>query len=194
VGGLENPEQLKRSANMFLYFYANKTILGGLLGGLFGVELIKKIVKEKKASGDLFVYPILLAMIIGRVACFSMGVFEETYGVPTSSVLGMDLGDHLQRHPVALYEIVFLILLWIGLRSLENRYMLVNGGLFKMFMIAYLVFRFCLDFIKPVYEYSIGLSAIQITSVIGLLWYARYILNPKKFFQANIITSTKVYA
>jgi hypothetical protein len=57
IGGLENPEELMQSKNILLYFYSNKTIIGGLLGGLFGVELIKKVIKEKKASGDLFTYP-----------------------------------------------------------------------------------------------------------------------------------------
>jgi phosphatidylglycerol---prolipoprotein diacylglyceryl transferase len=194
VGGLEDPGKLNKASNMLLYFYANKTILGGLLGGLFAVEAMKRVIGERKASGDLFVYPIILAMIIGRIGCFSMGVFEETYGITTSSFLGMDLGDDLYRHPVALYEIVFLLLLWIGLQIMEKRFLLSNGALFKLFMIAYLVFRFCLDFMKPVYEYSIGLSAIQVTTIVGLIWYIRYILNPKRLLQTSIATSTKAYA
>ena len=80
-----------------------------MLGGLAGVELIKKTIKEKLASGDLFTYPIILALIIGRIGCFSMGVYEETYGSPTSLPWGMNFGDNILRHPVCLYEIIFLI-------------------------------------------------------------------------------------
>jgi prolipoprotein diacylglyceryltransferase len=55
----------------------------------------------------------MLAMIIGRIGCFLTGIYEETYGIPTDSVFGMHLGDQYLRHPVALYEIV-LILLWMA--------------------------------------------------------------------------------
>ena len=183
IGGLENPEQLSKSGNWFIYFYMNKTVLGGLLGGLFGVELVKKIIGVKDASGDLFVYPMILALIIGRIGCFSMGIHEETYGLPTSAVLGMDLGDGTARHPVTIYEIVYLILLWLLLWMLSKRMILANGALFKLFMIGYIMFRFFLECIKPHYKYSIGLSAIQVACLTGVIWYAPYLIKPKRLLQ-----------
>ena len=149
VGGLENPAELLKAQNPLIYFYTNKTVIGGFLGGLLGVELVKKLIGEKHSSGDLFTYPMILALIIGRIGCFGMGVYEETYGVQTTFFTGMNLGDGLLRHPVTLYEIVFLIMLWIGLILLEKRFILAEGGRFKIFMIAYVFFRFVLDFIKP---------------------------------------------
>jgi phosphatidylglycerol---prolipoprotein diacylglyceryl transferase len=180
VGGFENLEQLRNSDNILLHFYSNKTVLGGLLGGLFGVELTKKIVKEKNASGDLFVYPLILALIIGRIGCFSMGLKEETYGLPTSFFAGIDLGDGKERHPVTLYEIIFLVFLWLSFKVLTKRFLLFNGSLFKLFMIAYICFRFTIEYIKPGYVYSIGFSAIQIACLIGVLWYLPYIINHRK--------------
>lgn len=171
VGGLEDPEQLKMTDNVFLYFYQNKTVLGGFLGGLFGVELIKKMIGEKNSSGDLFTYPMILALIIGRLGCFSMGIFEETYGTVTTLFTGMDLGDRQLRHPVALYEIVLLGTLWMGLVQLEQRRQLVPGARFKLFMIAYCCFRFALDFIKPHYTFWFGLSTIQVACLVGLGYY-----------------------
>src|SRR4051812_46140126 len=47
VGGLEDITGLQSAFNKPLYFYQNKTVLGGLLGGLIAVELVKKIIKEK---------------------------------------------------------------------------------------------------------------------------------------------------
>jgi phosphatidylglycerol:prolipoprotein diacylglycerol transferase len=179
LGALENPVAWWQSGNMLLYAYQQKTVVGGLLGGLFCVEFSKFLLKEKTASGDLFVYPFILAMLLGRVGCFSMGVYEETYGLPTSFPLGMNLGDGLKRHPVALYEIGFWLLLWISLHKIEKRFILENGALFKMMMIAYFTFRLLLDFIKPHVTHSIGLSSIQIASIIGLAWYGRYLLRPK---------------
>ena len=180
IGGLEDINALKETSNLWLHFYQNKTVLGGLLGGLAGVELIKKWIGEKKASGDLFVYPFLLALIIGRLGCFSMGVFEETYGTTTNSIFGMNLGDGLSRHPVTLYEILFLCILWVGLKFISTQIKLANGALFKLFMIAYFLFRFLLDFIKPHYTFNIGFSTIQLTCIAGLIWYGRYIVQPKK--------------
>ena len=180
VGGFENPVALFNADNPLMYIYQNKTVVGGFLGGLAGVELTKKMIGEKQKSGDLFTYPLILALIIGRVGCFSMGVFEETYGVPTNFFFGMDLGDGIKRHPVILYEMFFLLLLWISMRQVEKRYVLAEGGRFKIFMIAYLFFRLILDFIKPHYTFNFGLSTIQIVCIAGLLYYGAYILKPKK--------------
>jgi phosphatidylglycerol---prolipoprotein diacylglyceryl transferase len=190
VGGLEDPTQINMADNVLLYFYQNKTVLGGLLFGVWGVELMKKIIGEKQNSGDLFVYPLLLALVIGRIGCFSMGVYEETYGTPTNFFTGMNLGDGQLRHPVSLYEIVFLILLWVLLVHVNKRYQLVNGFRFKIFMIGYLLFRLLLDFFKPHYTYSIGLSAIQVTSVVGLLYYAMVYFSNKSLFSILTLNST----
>jgi phosphatidylglycerol---prolipoprotein diacylglyceryl transferase len=180
IGGLENITALQHATNKALYFYQNKTIVGGFLGGLFGVELIKKFIKEHSSSGDLFVYPMIIALILGRIGCFSMGVYEETYGTVTCVPWALNLGDGLPRHPVCIYEILFLITLWLCLVQLQRSYSLANGALFKLFMIAYLAFRFLLDFIKPHYTFTIGLSTIQTTCLLGLIYYYRYIVSPKK--------------
>lgn len=183
VGALENPTALMAAPKWWVYAYQQKTVVGGLLGGLFLVELVKVLLKEKTSSGDLFVYPFILAMIIGRVGCFSMGVYEETYGLSSQLPWAMNLGDGLLRHPVALYEIVFLVLLWAGLRSFEKKRAIANGARFKVFMLAYLAFRFSIDFIKPHYTWGIGLSSIQIACVVGWLWYLPYLANIKRLYK-----------
>ena len=180
IGGLEDPVSMLQSKNIFWHFYSNKTVVGGFLGGLAGVEIIKHFIKEKKSSGDLFTYPMILALIIGRIGCFSMGVYEDTYGVSSSLPWSMNLGDGISRHPVCLYEILFLALLWTGLVRLENDYTLLSGARFKIFMITYCMFRFLLDFIKPHYTFGIGLSTIQLTCLAGLVYYYRYIIHPKR--------------
>ena len=180
LGGFEDPSQIAKADNVVLYFYQNKTVVGGLLGGLIGVELFKKLIGEKKASGDLFVYPFILALMIGRLGCFSMGIYEETYGTETSFITGMDLGDGKLRHPVTLYEISFLIILWITMKMASKNISLQPGALFKIFMISYLLFRFVIDFIKPHYTFSFGLSVIQLSCLAGLIYYSRYIFQPRK--------------
>jgi prolipoprotein diacylglyceryltransferase len=180
IGGLENMSALKDATSYWLYFYENKTILGGVLGGLLGVEVVKKFIGEKQASGDLFVYPLLLAMIIGRIGCFSMGIYEETYGIPTSLPWALNLGDGIKRHPVVLYEMIFLLNTWLFLKFLDRKIYWQQGARFKVFMIAYCLFRFFLDYVKPRYSLWVGMSAIQMASLSGIIYYYRYFLKPSR--------------
>lgn len=184
LAALEQPLELFNSEQPLLYLYANKTIVGGLLGGLMGVEIMKKFIGEKQSSGDLFTYPLVLAMVIGRVGCFSMGVHEETYGIETAWPMGMNLGDGLIRHPVSLYEILALLLFWTFMRQVERRVRLQNGMRFQFFMIYYLLFRFLLDFIKPGYTYFWGIGSVQMACLLGLIYYrntvTKLLLSPKK--------------
>jgi phosphatidylglycerol---prolipoprotein diacylglyceryl transferase len=179
IGGLENPLEMIHSKNILLYVYENKTIVGGLIGGLLGVEIVKNIIGEKQKSGDLFTYPIILGLIIGRIGCFSMGVYEQTYGTVSSLPWAMNLGDGKLRNPVTLFEILFLICTWIFMAQLEKNYVLNEGARFKIFMILYLLFRILLDFIKPHFTFNIGLSTIQLTCISGLIYYSPFIFKPK---------------
>ena len=159
-----------------LYLYNLKTIMGGLFGGLIGVELAKNFIGETNSSGDLFTLPIIAGILIGRVGCFLAGTNEFTYGNPTSFITGMDLGDGLQRHPLALYEIVFLIILFSIFQGLYNRYKFVNGFLFKLFMLSYFGFRFLLEFFKPNMFFILGLSSIQWLCIICFVYYRKTLL------------------
>lgn len=172
LGALESPSTLMKTEHLILYIYSTKTIVGGLLGGLLGVELVKKAIGEKSTSGDLFVYPLLLGMLIGRIGCFLNGTAESVVGLPTGSVLGMNLGDGILRHPVALYEIAFLLLLWVLIKQFSKQAAWQQGLLFRIFMISYLIFRFGLEFLKPREPIALQLSAIQWACVAGCVYYA----------------------
>ena len=105
LGVLEQPLLLPKIN--FVYFMGNTTIIGGLLGGLIGVELTKMKIGVKVSSGDLMVYPIILAMIVGRLGCHFAGLEDGTYGIASALPWAVDFGDGVKRHPTNLYEIVF---------------------------------------------------------------------------------------
>jgi phosphatidylglycerol:prolipoprotein diacylglycerol transferase len=42
-----------------------------------------------------------------------------------------------------------------------------NGTLFRLYLAAYLLFRFCIEFIKPTWKPNLGMSAIQWASLVG---------------------------
>lgn len=182
IGVLENPF-VDFSQDNIIQLLNTKTIMGGLFGGLLGVELAKKIIGEQSSSGDLFVFPIILGIFIGRIGCFLSGIKEFTYGYETTFFLGMDLGDGLLRHPTSFYELVFLIILFFGLKQFQNKTDLKNGDLFKIFMLSYFGFRFCIEFLKPNVFYVFGLSTIQLLCVICWLYYSKFILQ--KFANAS---------
>jgi len=119
----------------------------------------------------LFTFPIIVGIFIGRIGCFLSGIKEFTYGKTTSFITGMDLGDGLLRHPTSLYELVFLLLLFIILKKIYQRNFLSEGYLFQWFMIAYFGFRFCIEFLKPNTFFIFGLSTIQWLCVICWIYY-----------------------
>lgn len=176
VGFLENP-LVSISKENLIQLLNTKTIMGGLFGGLLGVELSKKIIGETSSSGDLFTFPIIVGIFIGRVGCFLSGINEFTFGKVTTFFTGMDLGDGVHRHPLALYELVFLVLLFVFLDQLQKHRELENGMLFKYFMILYFSFRFMIEFLKPNIFFVFGLGSIQILCLICLLYYNKTILN-----------------
>ena len=172
MGYLENPV-LDISAIGFTQLYNLKTIMGGLFGGLLGVEIAKKVINEKNSSGDLFTLPIIVGIFIGRIGCFLSGIKEFTYGTTTSFITGMNLGDGLQRHPIALYELVFLAVLFFVLKIAYDQNKLENGRLFKFFMLSYFGFRFLIEFIKPNVFFVLGLSSIQWLCIVCFVYYRR---------------------
>ena len=178
VGIFENPPLLSHLS--LIYFMSNKTIVGGMLGGLIGVELTKKKINVKVSSGDLMVYPLILAMIVGRIGCFLAGLQDGTYGVPSNLPWAIDFGDGIARHPTNLYEVIFWIFLWIVLMSFERYYQFSNGSRFKVLMVSYLIFRLLAEFIKPDYFFSFGLSVIQLVCIAGLLYYYKVFAYPSK--------------
>ena len=178
VGIFENPALLSHFD--LIYFMGNKTIVGGMLGGLIGVELIKKRMGVTVSSGDLMVYPLILAMIIGRTGCFLAGLEDGTYGIASHLPWAINFGDGIRRHPTNLYEICYWMILWIMLRQIERKHELSDGSRFKILMASYLVFRLLVEFIKPDYFFSFGLSVIQLVSLAGILYYYKVFVYPSK--------------
>lgn len=157
------------------YLFGGKTVVGGLLGGLIGVELIKKRAGIRRSSGDLFVFPLIAAIAMGRIGCFLYGPADHTAGTPTDLPWGIAIADSVRRHPVALYEIAFLLLIGCALALVNFR---IEGDRFRLFLASYLAFRLSVDFIKPdPPPLFVGLSAIQWACVGGLAYYALVLLR-----------------
>ncbi len=152
------------------YTLGGKTIVGGLAGGLLGVELAKKALGVARSTGDLFALPLAAGIAIGRIGCFLTGLADHTHGVATTLPWGVDFGDGIARHPTQLYEITFLLALVAVLIWLKRR-PTPEGVRFQVFMGGYMAFRLLVDFIKPGIALA-GLTAIQWTCAAVLVHYA----------------------
>ena len=148
-----------------------KTVVGGIIGGIFAVEVAKRRLGVTTATGDLFAIPIALGIAIGRIGCFLTGLTDDTYGTVTTLALGVDFGDGIKRHPVQLYEIAFLLVLIPMLKTFWKRQR-SQGDTFKLFVITYMVWRLIVDCLKPAGRIA-GLSAIQIACLVMLVYYFR---------------------
>lgn len=184
AGFLENP--ILTSQPMWFVLMNVKTIMGGLFGGLLGVEFVKKIIGEKSSSGDLFTLPIVVGIFIGRVGCFLSGVNEFTYGQASDFILAMDLGDGVMRHPLALYELFFLLFLFVVLRQVGNIKTAQSGNVFKLFMVLYFSFRFFIEFLKPNEFFILGLSTIQWLCLICLIYYHKFLIRNLRYAYKKI--------
>lgn len=154
-----------------------KSVVGGLAGGWVGAEIAKRGLGVRNSTGDMWAIPICLGLAVGRIGCFLTGLSDHTYGVATTLLLGVDFGDGIPRHPTQLYEIAFLLALG-GYLILQRSLLSPDGVQFRIFLLAYAVWRFCIDFLKPVPHPIFGLSAIQIVCAVGGLylwcWLQRY--------------------
>jgi len=182
---LEDPVLTLANWKNLMYLMEGKSIVGGLLGGLIGVELTKKIIGWKRSTGDDMALPLILGMMIGRIGCFLSGLDDHTHGTPTTWITGIDFGDGIARHPAQLYEIVFLaclaaLLLVLRGREKRTERPLPNGRIFQLFMFSYLLFRLLIDFIKPVTHFYGGLNSIQAACLLGLLYYSRLLVRKPK--------------
>ena len=153
---------------------SGKTVLLGLVGGYLGVELGKWIRAVKTKTGDSFGVPVAVTIGVGRLGCFFGGC---CYGVETRLPWGVvfPMIDQHPRHPNQLYEATFHLVMATALF-----WMLKNGNLkgqlIKFYFLAYFVFRFLTEFLRPEIHWAGGLSAYQWAIVLLVpifigLWY-----------------------
>lgn len=135
-----------------------RSILGGLAAAYAGALVAKRIAGYRRSTGDLFAPAVALGMAVGRWGCF----LTEQVGTPTSLPWGIRLtpeqaaripecqsycASGVAMHPSFLYEILFqgamFGLLW-WLRPRVRR----PGELFRIYLLAYAVFRFAVEFVR----------------------------------------------
>jgi phosphatidylglycerol:prolipoprotein diacylglycerol transferase len=161
---------------------------GGLSfhGGLIGVIIAGYLFARKKKIKflhlcDIFVVPLALAQVLGRIGNFING---ELYGTITRLPWGMKFpGAEGFRHPSQLYEAAYNLVIFSFLFIKRNKKQ-PAGYLLSYFLILYPIFRFFTEFVREP-EVMIGfLTMGQVLNIgmfiggIGLFyWIKKKILS-----------------
>lgn len=152
-----------------LWLADGKTILGGILGGYFSVEVAKWLTGVQERTGDYYAAPLAMAVAVGRLGCFLGGCcFGAVSELPWAMVFPLaDDPVGVCRHPTQLYEAAFHFAA-LGLILLAEHKAILKGRRLGIYLASYLVFRFATEFIRPEARILGGLTAYQLASM-GLL-------------------------
>lgn len=144
---------------------------GAILGAIVGVELYKRVIGLRASTGLIFVIPIAIGLMIGRIGCFLSGLEDHTYGIPTSLPWGVDFGDGVFRHPVQIYEslLMFAFLLWFIPKLMQNKRLIIERG-FHVFLLFYALQRFALEFLKPYKTLAFGMNIFHFLMLIMAIY------------------------
>lgn len=145
-------------------YTASKTILGGIVGGIFGVWLVTKVLRFKYPVLDAFAVSFPLAMGIQRIGCFLAGC---CYGSPTNVPWSVRYGEynlpyfvHLDRgsievtdqlslaiHPNQMYQTLLCFGIAFFIWKIRDR-LKRPGDLFFSSVALYLVVRIIIEFTR----------------------------------------------
>jgi len=151
--------------------YGARSILGGLTGAYLGVLIGKRLVGYRVRTGDVFAPAVALGMAVGRIGC----LLTEPPGRPTSLPWGVRLSARqvaaipdclgcrpgLPLHPSFAYEIAFHLLAFLGLWWMRSRVRTAPGDLLTVYLAAYAVFRFAVEFVRDNEVVALGLTRGQ---------------------------------
>ena len=158
----------------------------------WGVVLTKRLVGYRRATGDLFAAPVALGMAIGRLGCFLAERPGTVSTVAWAVRVPADAAPRIAHcpacltgatmHPSFLYEIAFLGVAAWALFALSRRRRppvswMVEGDLFKLFLLAYAVFRFFVEFVRDNPVMGFGLSGSQLMVLPSSLILVAYFLR-----------------
>ena len=150
------------------WFTDGKTILAGLVGGYFGAEATEWALDIRTKMCDVFAVPLAVGIGIGRLGCYHAGCCR---GVPTSLPWGVDFGDGVACHPTQLYESAFHLSAAFVLWQLQRRGMF-RGQLIRLYLVAYFIFRFATEFIRPEPTIWLGLTGYQLAALVLTPFFA----------------------
>jgi phosphatidylglycerol:prolipoprotein diacylglycerol transferase len=138
--------------------FSGKTVVGALMGAIAGVELAKKALGIREATGDQFAIAVPIGIGIGRIGCLFNGC---CYGIPARGPIAVEISG-LPRHPVQMYEALLLLTLAAFLFASRLRPR-PRGQMWRIFLVGFCAIRFGTEFLRGDPSVRLGpLSLVQI--------------------------------
>lgn len=149
------------------FVLGNRSIIGGLVGAYLGVLLGKRLTGFSSRTGALFAPAVAAGLGCGRVGC----LLTENPGTPTGQGWGIVLSDEaaaatgavagVPLHPSFAYEIVFHAVAFAALVRWRDR-LAEPADLFTVYVAAYALFRFAVEFVRGNEVVWLGLTRPQL--------------------------------
>lgn len=163
-------DDLEATRSGLVWLSDGRTLTWGLVGGYLGVEIAKLLSGVRIGTGDSFAPAVSAALAVGRLGCFFGGCCR---GTETHLPWGIDFGDGVFRHPTQLYEAAFhasafSLLVWLDRRGW------IPSHRMKAYAIAYFVFRFATEWIRPEPRGALGLTFYQWSALAFIVLFAAH--------------------
>jgi phosphatidylglycerol---prolipoprotein diacylglyceryl transferase len=148
--------------NRWIELATGKSITGALLGGYAAVEIAKRFLKYRGATGDWFALIVPISIMLGRVGCILHGCCLGRQC--EASWFTMNDAAGTARWPAALVELIFNALMFVIVLVLRQRKIL-PGQHFHIYLIAYGTFRVAHEFLRATPEILGPISGYQIAAL-----------------------------
>ena len=132
------------------FLFTGRSLLGALVGAYLAVRLAKWLHGlHWVGGGDGYVLPITMGLAFGRTGCLLNGCCWGAGGVP-----------------VPAFEIAFHLVWFFVFLEFRRRRLLV-GSWFPLYLLAYCVFRFAMEFIRTEPRIWLGLTVYHGIALAG---------------------------
>lgn len=184
--------------SMFALSQGGLSILGGILGGILSILLLKRLVPTVRQLPvllitDLLVFGLPFGQALGRLGNW---INQELYGLPSNLPWALTISPELRfagfetverYHPLFLYEAVLMVTLGVALWILVKKYpQRLGSGLFTLvYLSIYSILRFGLDFLRidrPVWQGGLSVNQLVLLGVWLLMLGIWGILLQKRYF------------
>lgn len=166
----------------WLIWASGKSILGALLGGYLAVEIAKKVIGYRQATGDYFAIVAPLGILFGRVGCLLHGCCLGKECEPAWWTMRDSFG--IDRWPAVPVEMAFNALALAGALTL-TKLGLLKGQHFHLYLMSYGLFRFFHEWMRATPLVAHGFTGYQFAALavaaLGCVGYIRRQRNDARF-------------
>jgi phosphatidylglycerol:prolipoprotein diacylglycerol transferase len=148
--------------NRWIILATGKSIIGGLLGGYAAVEIAKRCLGYRQATGDWFAIIAPVGIMLGRIGCLLHGCCLGRVCEP--SWFTTNDANGAARWPAALVELLFNLFALVAVLVLRQRKIL-PGQHFHLYLMAYGLFRFAHEFLRATPQIVGPFSGYQLAAL-----------------------------